>query len=43
MTQAILELNRIEKAFPGVKALDQASLNVYPGRVMALMGEKWCG
>ncbi|RCS70275.1 ribose ABC transporter ATP-binding protein RbsA [Vibrio casei] len=43
MTQAILELNRIEKAFPGVKALDQASLNVYPGRVMALMGENGAG
>ncbi|OEF23192.1 ribose ABC transporter ATP-binding protein RbsA [Vibrio rumoiensis] len=43
MTQAILELQRIEKAFPGVKALDQASLNVYPGRVMALMGENGAG
>ena len=43
MTQAILELNEIEKAFPGVKALDKASLNVYPGRVMALMGENGAG
>ncbi|CAK1698051.1 MULTISPECIES: ribose ABC transporter ATP-binding protein RbsA [Vibrio] len=43
MTQAILELSSIEKAFPGVKALDKASLNVYPGRVMALMGENGAG
>ncbi|MDN3682278.1 ribose ABC transporter ATP-binding protein RbsA [Vibrio tapetis subsp. quintayensis] len=43
MTQAILELNEIEKAFPGVKALDKASLNVYSGRVMALMGENGAG
>ncbi|WP_105901581.1 ribose ABC transporter ATP-binding protein RbsA [Vibrio gangliei] len=43
MSQAILELNQIEKAFPGVKALDKASLNVYPGRVMALMGENGAG
>ena len=39
MTKAILQLNDIKKSFPGVKALDGASLNVYPGRVMALMGE----
>lgn len=43
MSPAILELNQIEKAFPGVKALDKASLNVYPGRVMALMGENGAG
>ncbi|WP_114140988.1 ATP-binding cassette domain-containing protein, partial [Vibrio cholerae] len=43
MTQAILALSQIEKAFPGVKALDKASLNVYPGRVMALMGENGAG
>lgn len=43
MAQAILQLSEIEKAFPGVKALDKASLNVYPGRVMALMGENGAG
>ncbi|MGC9401141.1 ribose ABC transporter ATP-binding protein RbsA [Vibrio genomosp. F10 str. 9ZC157] len=43
MTQAILQLNAMEKAFPGVKALDKASLNVYTGRVMALMGENGAG
>ena len=43
MKQPILELKGIEKAFPGVKALDNACLNVYPGRVMALMGENGAG
>ncbi|HGO5292114.1 TPA: ribose ABC transporter ATP-binding protein RbsA [Photobacterium damselae] len=43
MTQPILALEGIEKAFPGVKALDNAGLNVYPGRVMALMGENGAG
>ncbi|MGF1727107.1 ribose ABC transporter ATP-binding protein RbsA [Photobacterium nomapromontoriensis] len=43
MKQPILALKDIEKAFPGVKALDCASLNVYPGKVMALMGENGAG
>lgn len=43
MTQPILQLNSIDKAFPGVKALSNACLNVYPGRVMALMGENGAG
>jgi ribose transport system ATP-binding protein len=41
--QAVLELHDIDKQFPGVKALDQAGLNVYPGRVMALLGENGAG
>lgn len=43
MTQPILQLQGIEKAFPGVKALDNACLNVYSGRVMALLGENGAG
>lgn len=43
MTQPILKLSNIDKSFPGVKALNQASLNVYPGRVMALLGENGAG
>lgn len=43
MKQPILALQGIEKAFPGVKALDHACLNVYPGKVMALMGENGAG
>ena len=43
MKQPILELKNIHKAFPGVKALDDASLNIYTGRVMALLGENGAG
>lgn len=43
MDQPILELKNIHKSFPGVKALDNACLNVYPGKVMALMGENGAG
>jgi len=41
--QPLLQLKGIEKSFPGVKALSGASLNVYPGRVMALVGENGAG
>ncbi|MCW8327655.1 ribose ABC transporter ATP-binding protein RbsA [Photobacterium sp. SDRW27] len=39
----ILQLSGIDKAFPGVKALDNACLKIYPGRVMALVGENGAG
>ncbi|MEM9424942.1 MAG: ATP-binding cassette domain-containing protein, partial [Spirochaetota bacterium] len=39
----ILELKGITKQFPGVKALDQVNLNVYPGKVMGLLGENGAG
>ncbi|OON40290.1 ribose ABC transporter ATP-binding protein RbsA [Izhakiella australiensis] len=39
----LLQLSGIEKSFPGVKALSGASLSVYPGRVMALVGENGAG
>ncbi|PLR35127.1 ribose ABC transporter ATP-binding protein RbsA [Chimaeribacter coloradensis] len=41
--QALLELKGIVKSFPGVKALSGAALSVYPGRVMALVGENGAG
>ena len=37
--EALLQLKGIDKAFPGVKALSGAALNVYPGRVMALVAQ----
>ncbi len=37
--EALLQLKGIDKAFPGVKALSGAALNVYAGRVMALVGK----
>ncbi len=39
----LLEMQQIDKQFPGVKALSGASLSVYPGRVMALLGENGAG
>ncbi|WP_301098550.1 ribose ABC transporter ATP-binding protein RbsA [Otariodibacter sp.] len=39
----LLKINGIDKAFPGVQALKNACLNVYSGRVMALMGENGAG
>ncbi|EHD23742.1 MULTISPECIES: ribose ABC transporter ATP-binding protein RbsA [Brenneria] len=41
--QPLLQLQGINKAFPGVKALSGAALNVYPGKVMALVGENGAG
>ncbi|MFU2144135.1 ribose ABC transporter ATP-binding protein RbsA [Gallibacterium anatis] len=41
--QPILKLDNICKSFPGVRALYNAGLSVYPGKVMALMGENGAG
>ncbi len=43
MPHPILQLEGIEKSFPGVKALDGVNLSVTPGRVMALVGENGAG
>lgn len=39
----ILSLDGITKSFPGVKALSEVSLKLYPGRVTALVGENGAG
>ncbi|MGI0115779.1 ribose ABC transporter ATP-binding protein RbsA [Zooshikella sp. RANM57] len=43
MPETILQLQSISKSFPGVRALHEVSLNVYQGRVMALVGENGAG
>ncbi len=42
-TMPLLKASRVRKAFPGVVALDDVSIDVYGGRVHALMGENGAG
>ncbi len=39
----LLEMKNISKNFPGVKALDEVSLNLYPSEVLGLVGENGAG
>jgi rhamnose transport system ATP-binding protein len=39
----ILEMRGISQIFPGVKALDQVSIRLYSGQVIALIGENGAG
>ncbi|KQW45331.1 MULTISPECIES: sugar ABC transporter ATP-binding protein [unclassified Roseateles] len=41
--QPVLALTGIHKSFPGVKALTDVSLRLYPGEVHALMGQNGAG
>ncbi len=43
MKNPILKMDGIIKEFPGVKALDGVNLELYEGKVMALMGENGAG
>jgi len=43
MNRPVLELRNISKTFPGVKALDNVELQLYPGQVTALIGENGAG
>ncbi len=43
MAEYILELNRITKTFPGVKALDDVRFTLKEGEIHALMGENGAG
>lgn len=42
-TGPVLQFTGITKAFPGVRALDDVSLEVYAGEVLALVGENGAG
>ena len=42
-TAPFLEMKGITKQFPGVLALNKVDLSVYPGRVLALVGENGAG
>ncbi|HBR35496.1 MAG TPA: D-xylose ABC transporter ATP-binding protein [Firmicutes bacterium] len=43
MDEYIVELEKISKSFPGVKALDQVSFNLKSGEVLGLLGENGAG
>ena len=40
---ALLQMQRISKSFPGVKALDNVSIDVAPGEIHAICGENGAG
>lgn len=41
--QPLLHMQHITKTFPGVKALQDVELTVYPGEILALVGENGAG
>ena len=43
MDTPLLRMENITKTFPGVKALDDVSMDVYPGTIHALVGENGAG
>ncbi|QXM06283.1 ribose ABC transporter ATP-binding protein RbsA [Crassaminicella indica] len=43
MSHVVLEMKRITKEFPGVKALKGVDFKIYKGKVMALLGENGAG
>jgi len=43
MSEFLLEMTGVSKSFPGVRALDDVSLALRPGKIHALMGENGAG
>ena len=43
MSEYLLEMKNISKAFSGVQALDKVNFAIRPGKVMCLAGENGCG
>ena len=39
----ILTINNVSKYFPGVRALDDVSMEYYPGEILAILGENGAG
>jgi ribose transport system ATP-binding protein len=43
VNDSIIQMKSITKEFPGVKALTSVDLNIYKGKIMALLGENGAG
>src|SRR5690625_121984 len=43
MVSPILKVQNVSKFFPGVKALDSASIEFYPGEIHSIVGENGAG
>jgi ABC-type sugar transport system ATPase subunit len=43
MTEPLLEMNRISKSFPGVRALDDVTFSIRAGEIVGLLGENGAG
>jgi D-xylose transport system ATP-binding protein len=43
MTRCLVEMRHIGKAFGGVQAVDDVSINLYPGEVVAVLGHNGAG
>ena len=41
--QPLLAMKGVSKSFPGVRALENVDLTLYPGEVLALLGENGAG
>ncbi len=42
-SELLLEMQGIDKSFPGVQALRDVSLSLYPGEVLGIVGENGAG
>ena len=42
-TKPVIELNNISKSFPGVQALKNVSMKIYPGEVVSIIGQNGAG
>ena len=43
MSAPLLQVERLSKTFPGLRALDAVDLRVDPGEILAVVGQNWSG